>query len=94
VSATLAAIVAAPVSGVLLKAYGFRPVIFLYAGLQLFSAFITLGIDLQFKKPAQKIIQNLKDVLSQVEILIFFLAMLWAGEYFQYIMCNTHERLC
>jgi len=37
-SATLAAIIAAPLSGLLLKAYRFRPVIYLCAGLQVFSA--------------------------------------------------------
>jgi len=78
-SATLAAIVAAPLSGLLLKAYGFRPVIYLYAGLQVFSALITLKIDLQFKKASEKVLSNLKEVLSQVEILIFFASMLCAG---------------
>jgi len=54
ISSTLAAIIAAPLSGLLLNTYGFRPVIYLYAGLQVFSALIIPKIDLQFKKAWEK----------------------------------------
>jgi len=53
-SAFLAAIIAAPLSGLLLKALGLRPVTYLYAGLEVFSSLITPEIDLQLKKASKK----------------------------------------
>ncbi|ODN01877.1 Major facilitator superfamily domain-containing protein 6-B [Orchesella cincta] len=85
VSATFAAIIAAPISGLLLQNYSFRPVFYLYAGLQAFSAFLTLKIDLKFKKPSENVIGHLKEVLSQLEILIFFAAMLCSGTAWGYL---------
>ncbi len=78
-SATFAAIIAAPISGMLLQNYSFKPVFYLYAGLQAFSAVLTLKIDLTFKKPSDNVIRHLREVLSQLEILIFFAAMLCSG---------------
>ncbi|CAL8114118.1 unnamed protein product [Orchesella dallaii] len=85
VSATFAAIIAAPLSGLLLQNYSFRPVFYLYASLQAFSAFLTLKIDLRFKKPSENVIGHLKEVLSQLEILIFFAAMLCSGTAWGYL---------
>lgn len=78
-TATFAAIIAAPFSGVIQQYYSFRPVFYLYAALQVVSAFLTLKIDLQFKKPTNNVLAHLKEVLTQAEILIFFAAMLISG---------------
>ncbi len=46
---------------------------------------MTLAINLEFKKPAEKVVANLKDVLSKPEILIFFVCMLWSGTAWGYL---------
>ena len=80
VSALLAAILVSPLSGTLIYIFhDFRPAFYLYAILQTLSAFLTLKIDLTFKKPAEEVLGHLKDVLSQIEILIFFFAMFLSG---------------
>jgi hypothetical protein len=81
VSATFAAIIAAPLSGSLIQVFHhFYPAFYLYAVLQVISALFTLKIDLSFKPPAQRILGCLREVLSKVEIIIFFCAMLISGK--------------
>ncbi|CAG7728392.1 unnamed protein product [Allacma fusca] len=86
VSALVAAVVVCPLSGALIYTFqDFRPAFYLYAVLQTFSAFLTLKIDLTFKTPAEKVLGHLKEVLSQVEILIFFFAMFLSGSAWGYL---------
>lgn len=67
-------------SGVLLHVFNdFRPAFILYGILQLLSALLTIKINLEFRKPGDKIFGHLKEVLSQIEVLIFFVAMLLSG---------------
>lgn len=56
-----------------------RPAFYLYAVLKVASGALMLSIDLQFKQPAQNLLEDVISVFKRVEIVALFIACFVMG---------------
>ena len=49
------------------------------------AAFLILFIRLDFKPPGEKVLSNVKDILRNIEVVIFLLMMMFAGSFWGFI---------
>lgn len=60
--------------------YIFRPAFYLYAVLKVASGALMLSIDLEFKQPAQNLLEDVISVFRNVEIVALFIACFIMGK--------------
>nr|XP_022901331.1 uncharacterized protein LOC111414266 [Onthophagus taurus]XP_022901333.1 uncharacterized protein LOC111414266 [Onthophagus taurus]XP_022901334.1 uncharacterized protein LOC111414266 [Onthophagus taurus] len=89
--ASLGGVISSPLSGWLIdyvsmgkKYTDFRPVFYLYAVLKVLSGIMMLFINLKFKAPAQKVVSEVRSILS-VELFSVFVAVFLLGSAWGYI---------
>ena len=58
---------------------------YVYLILKLMAAFLILFIRLDFKPPGEKVLSNVKDILRNIEVVIFLLMMMFAGSFWGFI---------
>lgn len=59
----------------------YRPAFYLYAVLKIASGALMLSIDLEFKQPAQNLLEDVIHVFKNIEIVALFVACFVLGEY-------------
>merc|ERR1719367_751027 len=86
------AIIFAPLGGYLIDTSSwvitkddFSSVFYVYLSLKLMAAFLILFIRLDFKPPGEKILSNVKEILRNIEVVIFLLMMMFAGSFWGFI---------
>ncbi|KAL7638052.1 UNVERIFIED_CONTAM: hypothetical protein RMT77_011677 [Armadillidium vulgare] len=78
-------VVMTPLSGALIDAFSydglsnFRPAFYLYCIISIISAICISFIDLEFKKPAKNISEELKKLLTKFEVIVFICAGFTVG---------------
>ncbi|XP_071441529.1 major facilitator superfamily domain-containing protein 6-like [Hetaerina americana] len=80
--AAIGAMIASPLSGLLLDAGGatdFRPAFYLYASLKVISGLLVLTIDLEFKSPAKRVVKEVVTALRNWELVTILVAALALG---------------
>ncbi|CAG4978357.1 unnamed protein product [Parnassius apollo] len=89
---SIGGMISSPLSGLLIdyasrgKGYtDFRPAFYLYAVLKVLSGVLMLSIDLDFKQPAQNILEDVISVFRNVEIVALFIACFIMGTAWGYI---------
>lgn len=89
---SIGGMISSPLSGLLIdyaskgKGYtDFRPAFYLYAVLKISSGALMLGIDLEFKQPAQNLLQDVITVFKNIEIVVLFIACFIMGTAWGYI---------
>lgn len=80
-------IISSPLSGMLIdyassgKEYAdYRPAFYLYATLKIFSGFLMLLINLEFKVPAQNVVRDVVSVLTNIEVTALLTACFILGK--------------
>ena len=63
----------------------FSAVFYVYLALKLIAAFLILFIRLDFKPPGEKVMSNVKEILKNLEVVIFLLMMMFAGSFWGFI---------
>jgi len=81
-----------PISGALIDYYSqgkpvpdFRSAFYLYGMLTGMAALMVLGINLDFKPPAENLIKDLKILIKNVELVVFFFINFMSGVFWGYI---------
>ncbi|XP_075974013.1 uncharacterized protein LOC142975165 [Anticarsia gemmatalis] len=89
---SIGGMISSPLSGLLIdyasrgKGYtDFRPAFYLYAVLKVVSGALMLGIDLEFKQPAQNLLDDVISVFRNIEIVALFIACFILGTAWGYI---------
>ncbi|KAL0901417.1 hypothetical protein ABMA27_006683 [Loxostege sticticalis] len=89
---SLGGMISSPLSGLLIdyvsrgKGYtDFRPAFYLYAVLKVASGALMLSIDLEFKQPAQNLLEDVISVFRNIEIVALFIACFIMGTAWGYI---------
>ncbi|KAJ0182447.1 hypothetical protein K1T71_001816 [Dendrolimus kikuchii] len=89
---SIGGMISSPLSGLLIdyasrgKGYtDFRPAFYLYAVLKVASGALMLGIDLEFKQPAQNLLEDVITVFKNIEIVALFIACFIMGTAWGYI---------
>lgn len=89
---SIGGMISSPLSGLLIdyasrgKGYtDFRPAFYLYAVLKIASGALMLGIDLEFKQPAQNLLEDVITVFRNIEIVALFIACFIMGTAWGYI---------
>ncbi|CAB3240850.1 unnamed protein product [Arctia plantaginis] len=89
---SIGGMISSPLSGLLIdyasrgKGYtDFRPAFYLYAVLKVASGALMLGIDLEFKQPAQNLLEDVISVFRNIEIVALFIACFIMGTAWGYI---------
>ncbi|XP_068626476.1 uncharacterized protein [Battus philenor] len=89
---SIGGMISSPLSGLLIdyasrgKGYtDFRPAFYLYAVLKVLSGVLMLSIDLEFKQPAQNLLEDVITVFRNVEIVALFIACFIMGTAWGYI---------
>ncbi|CAH0592561.1 unnamed protein product [Chrysodeixis includens] len=89
---SIGGMISSPLSGLLIdyasrgKGYtDFRPAFYLYAVLKVASGALMLSIDLEFKQPAQNLLEDVISVFRNVEIVALFIACFIMGTAWGYI---------
>ncbi|KAL4712762.1 hypothetical protein ACJJTC_008059 [Scirpophaga incertulas] len=89
---SIGGMISSPLSGLLIdyvsrgKGYtDFRPAFYLYAILKVASGVLMLSIDLEFKQPAQNLLEDVLTVFRNVEIVALFIACFIMGTAWGYI---------
>lgn len=89
---SLGGMISSPLSGMLIdyvsrgKGYtDFRPAFYLYAVLKVASGVLMLSIDLEFKQPAQNLLDDVISVFRNIEIVALFIACFIMGTAWGYI---------
>ncbi|XP_047530500.1 uncharacterized protein LOC125066465 [Vanessa atalanta] len=89
---SIGGMISSPLSGLLIdyasrgKGYtDFRPAFYLYAVLKVVSGVLMLSIDLEFKQPAQNLLEDVISVFRNVEIVALFIACFIMGTAWGYI---------
>lgn len=89
---SIGGMISSPLSGLLIdyasrgKGYtDFRPAFYLYAILKVASGVLMLSIDLEFKQPAQNLLEDVITVFKNVEIVALFIACFIMGTAWGYI---------
>ncbi|KAM3967792.1 uncharacterized protein ACR2FA_011329 [Aphomia sociella] len=89
---SIGGMISSPLSGLLIdyasrgKGYtDFRPAFYLYAVLKVASGVLMLSIDLEFKQPAQNLLDDVISVFKNVEIVALFIACFIMGTAWGYI---------
>lgn len=59
--------------------YNYRPAFFLYALLISIAAIGVLMVDLDFKPPAKNLLKDIRSLLKNVELDVFFMVVLLSG---------------
>ncbi|KAI5635585.1 MFS_1 like family domain-containing protein [Phthorimaea operculella] len=93
---SIGGMISSPLSGLLIdyasrgKGYtDFRPAFYLYAVLKVASGALMLSIDLEFKQPAQNLLEDVISVFRNVEIVALFIACFIMGETDQLNLAST-----
>ena len=63
----------------------YRPAFFLYIGLMTVAAVCVLFVDLNFKAPNMKILKDIKTLLKNIELDVFFIVVFMSGKTIDYI---------
>lgn len=63
----------------------FRPAFYLYAVLKVVSGVLMLSIDLEFKQPAQNLLEDVISVFRNIEIVALFIACFIMGKKLIYV---------
>ena len=58
----------------------YSPAFYLYAGMTIVAAFLVLTIDLKFKLPTQELLKDLRQVLKNLELVVFFVVHFLSGK--------------
>ncbi|XP_030027566.2 uncharacterized protein LOC115445436 [Manduca sexta] len=89
---SIGGMISSPLSGLLIdyaskgKGYtDFRPAFYLYAVLKVASGALMLSIDLEFKQPAQNLLEDVITVFKNIEIVALFIACFIMGTAWGYI---------
>lgn len=89
---SIGGMISSPLSGMLIdyasrgKGYtDFRPAFYLYAVLKVLSGALMLSIDLEFKQPAQNLLEDVISVFRNIEIVALFIACFIMGTAWGYI---------
>ncbi|CAH0405302.1 unnamed protein product [Chilo suppressalis] len=89
---SIGGMISSPLSGLLIdyvsrgKGYtDFRPAFYLYAVLKVASGVLMLSIDLEFKQPAQNLLEDVISVFRNIEIVALFIACFIMGTAWGYI---------
>lgn len=89
---SIGGMISSPLSGLLIdyasrgKGYtDFRPAFYLYAVLKVVSGVLMLSIDLEFKQPAQNLLEDVILVFRNIEIVALFIACFIMGTAWGYI---------
>ncbi|CAH2102388.1 unnamed protein product [Euphydryas editha] len=89
---SIGGMISSPLSGLLIdyasrgKGYtDFRPAFYLYAVLKVVSGVLMLSINLEFKQPAQNIIEDVISVFRNVELVALFIACFIMGASLKYV---------
>ncbi|XP_023934060.2 uncharacterized protein LOC112043036 [Bicyclus anynana] len=89
---SIGGMISSPLSGLLIdyasrgKGYtDFRPAFYLYAVLKVLSGVLMLSIDLEFKQPAQNLLEDVITVFRNIEIVALFIACFIMGTAWGYI---------
>ncbi|XP_026758900.2 uncharacterized protein LOC113518264 [Galleria mellonella] len=89
---SIGGMISSPLSGLLIdyasrgKGYtDFRPAFYLYAVLKVASGILMLSIDLEFKQPAQNLLEDVISVFKNIEIVALFIACFIMGTAWGYI---------
>ncbi|XP_013135278.1 PREDICTED: uncharacterized protein LOC106100797 [Papilio polytes] len=89
---SIGGMISSPLSGLLIdyasrgKGYtDFRPAFYLYAVLKVLSGALMLSIDLEFKQPAQNLLEDVISVFRNIEIVALFIACFIMGTAWGYI---------
>ncbi|XP_014207853.1 uncharacterized protein LOC106638959 [Copidosoma floridanum] len=89
---SIGGIISSPLSGLLIdyasRARGhtdFRPAFYLYAVLKIFSGFLMLLINLEFKAPAANVVNDVVSVLKNIEVVALLTACFVLGTAWGYI---------
>ncbi|XP_072940582.1 uncharacterized protein [Epargyreus clarus] len=89
---SIGGMISSPLSGLLIdyasrgKGYtDFRPAFYLYAVLKVLSGVLMLSIDLEFKQPAQNLLEDVISVFRNTEIVALFIACFIMGTAWGYI---------
>ncbi|XP_045778089.1 uncharacterized protein LOC123875991 [Maniola jurtina] len=89
---SIGGMISSPLSGLLIdyasrgKGYtDFRPAFYLYAVLKVLSGVLMLSIDLEFKQPAQNLLDDFISVFRNVELVALFIACFLMGTAWGYI---------
>lgn len=63
----------------------FSTVFYVYLALKLMAAFLILFISLDFKPPGESVLPHIKEILQNVDVVIFLIMMMFAGSFWGYI---------
>ena len=63
----------------------FSSAVYIYLGLKLTAAIMILFIRLDFRPPGERILKNIREVVKNVEVVVFLVQMMFAGTFWGFI---------